>query len=263
MMSATSPLTRRPAARTYVDHPAFHDPILVQQILESLPGANPHPITSASSFCSEEHLGFLRMNCYRFLADQRRQRAVLHGGEADLRAAAQLDDAARAVRDELAARHLDVPHYVARSMTANLDFAEELEGEGALILLRVIDHFDVRFGYKFSTYASAALRRDLRRTLRRLQRHQAVVQCAETLETEDYRQPAREYGEEDVAAARGFLESLPAREREIIEWRFGFHESPRRLSYRLLGLRFGVSGERLRQIVESHMRQARTQLQAG
>lgn len=258
---------RAPSVRRgYVDHPDFHNPEKLHRILESIPTqdvpaadrATPGDSTGTSWSAETERMQFMRLNCLKFLASDRRSRTV-EGKlrESDRRAADALEASARELRDELAVRYLPVVKHVVRSITPNRSHQEELIGEGSLILLRVIDFFDVRMGFRFSSYASAALRRELRRQFSRQMQKRAHLLSTIEFDPMDRESIERPYGDECVSAARAFLSTLPAREQEIIRMRFGFCGEDRTQSYRSLSEHFGISGERLRQIVERACRRAR------
>jgi RNA polymerase sigma factor (sigma-70 family) len=125
------------------------------------------------------------------------------------------------------------------------------------VLLRVVEHFDVRYGFRFSTYATRALRREMARAVRKHTRRTQQVIAVPDLEPAAPDDWESAFDREQVAMVRAILDSLPEREREIVKQRFGFRGGQKILSYRKLSAQFGVSPERVRQLVERSFERAR------
>lgn len=265
-MNAVTSRESRPGLE-YLDHPSFHDANQRQRILESIVGESDRErgglaTTAAGLLTAEEERSlFLKMNCLKFLASGRRDRAfeaeAVGGKRSNLRAARSLEAAARDVRDRIAAANLRLVRALAYQVTPDRQLREELVAEGHVVLLRVIDHFDVRYGFRFSTYATRALRREMARSLRKHTRTAQRVVPVPDLEPEMPADEQRPFDGEQISLVKEILASLPEREREILRERYGFAGGEKVVSYRKLSLQFGVSPERLRQLVERSFQRAR------
>lgn len=165
-------------------------------------------------------------------------------------ATSSLERSAWEVREQILTANVVMVRSIAARLTLDRGFREELVGVGNLILLRVVDLFDVRFGFRFSTYAGKAIRREMLRTIRRKQEYERRVLTYPELDPESPSEELDAFDREQLGLVSEILESMPDREREILKQRFGFQDEGETLSYRKLGLQFGVSPERVRQLVE-------------
>ena len=110
--------------------------------------------------------------------------------------------------------------------SANYGF-EDLVSDGSLALMEAVDKFDYRRGFRFSTYATHAIRRSFFRKMERKQkdRHRFVVTDPELMSSApddfvvDYDAPAESRLIGHVV--RNLDEHLTERERHIVEKWFG------------------------------------------
>ena len=128
---------------------------------------------------------------------------------------------------------------------------QELLSEGNNTLLKAVDLFDVSYGYRFSTYATTALRRTFmnycnanhRRQQRfvsgQTERFDEIAGDAAALQTELEQ-------EHDV---RYLLDTLNDRERMVVVNRFGLNGEKKMKTFREIGEAFQLSKERIRQIL--------------
>ncbi len=129
---------------------------------------------------------------------------------------------------------------------------EEMVSEGNMILMRAIEKFDYARGFKFSTYASWAIMKHFARLVplwqTNRQRHQTgkeeLLKSASVTEELDKTLDRQLVG----GMVRRLLDSLPHRERKIIQWHYGLLDDTAPRSLTQIADRLGVSKERVRQI---------------
>lgn len=128
---------------------------------------------------------------------------------------------------------------------------EELVSEGQFVLLRAIDGFDPGRGYKFSTYATHAIKNQF---LKMLREHRDRERSRSDVAPADLAAAASESWDEGAAArARAVavvapaLAALPVRWAEVVKMRYGF-EGYRCMTLDEVGDVLGITKERIRQI---------------
>ena len=202
----------------------------------------------------EEEALFLRMNYLKYRASQLRKALAPSGVRPS-----ELDEIDRLLREALAVRnHIVrsclrlVVFVVKRYARPGQDYGE-LVSEGNLSLMRAVEKFDVARGFKFSTYATCAITRNLvRMTATEMTwRRRFADGPPELLDVVcDDRPDALECErgrDRERATVRQLLEQLSEREREVIVNRFGLEGAPRK-TLRRLGEDLGICRERVRQI---------------
>ena len=131
---------------------------------------------------------------------------------------------------------------------------DELLSEGIETLLRATEKFDYSRGFRFSTYATTAVRRTLWRSLQTAQRDRDRMLFGDQLEIADQPQPRDAppdddgHGQQQRRALRRLLRRLSQRERFILSRRYGLDADGISQSLQSLARDLGVCKERVRQL---------------
>lgn len=268
----------------YVDHPDFHDDSRRSLLLETVAGRlgwDPRHCPGGlreADVSRHDGVGgvsprvldadlerslFLSMNCLRFLASDRESRGGMRCRSESCglrrRVAACLERSALRVRDRILTSNLALIRALASRLAPDADSRDDLIGVGNLALLRVVDRFDVRYGFRFSTYATTAVRREMIAAMRKRWRDAARVTATPDVDPQTPEAEGGVFDAEQLGMVRQMLHVVPAREREILEARYGLGVGGKVVSYRKLATRFGISPERVRQLVERSFGRIRKQ----
>ncbi|MHB8972402.1 MAG: sigma-70 family RNA polymerase sigma factor [Pirellulaceae bacterium] len=130
---------------------------------------------------------------------------------------------------------------------------DELLSESHVTLLRCVEIFDADRGYRFSTYATNAIRHNLNRYVsrqRRLRQNTREYVATDGFTAESVENPRRREREYS-ARMRGvsqWLGELDPREQTILKSRYGLTEDPGKTTLQSLADQLGLSRERIRQL---------------
>ena len=162
-----------------------------------------------------------------------------------------------------------------RTRLTGVDFAD-LISEGNLALLRSVDKFDVKRGFKFSTYACRAILKSFSRVASRTARYRGhfPTEYDPTLERSDFIEQKRVGVEEDcVEELKSILgdnlANLNDVEQRVIRARFALDQlhdervPPRAKTLEQVGQMIGVTKERVRQIQNKALHKLRHVLETG
>lgn len=164
----------------------------------------------------------------------------------------RLLDGAVEVRNQLLGACSKLPFCVARAFGHGGYLLEELESEAHATLLRAAERFDADRGFRFTTYATHAIRRNLCRYLRRRRKEMSRMLLLPHMDVvKDDRRSSVEF-ERWLAKSnlilREMIGRLDAREQLIIRSRFGLGEHPGSQTLQAIADQLALSRERVRQV---------------
>lgn len=209
----------------------------------------------------EERLLFQQMNYRMHRAERLRQHVAASPEQASTSDVAAVDaeiDMAVVIKKRITQANLRLVVSIAkRHLSMQPDAALfELVSDGNVALMRAVEKFDYAKGFKFSTYATWAIKRAFARSIpeeysrrdRYRTGHDEFLAAAR-----DYRTPAaltiesasKRSVEKTVADG---LAALTSRERKIVERHFGLSESGTPDTLDTISRDIGISKERVRQI---------------
>jgi len=221
----------------------------------------------------EQH-AFLRLNYCRYrVMEIVREHA---GRRLPAAAAAEVlrwERLAAATREQLVRVNMPLVLAMAkRTRIAGVDFSD-LVSEGSLALLRSVDKFDCRRGYKFSTYACRSILKSFSRVAARTARHRGrfPTEFDPALEKSDFLDKKRSSVEGDcVSELRAILGDNLAKlsdvEQRVIRARFALDEPSngqplKGKTLEEVGALIGVTKERVRQIQNKALDKLRSVLE--
>jgi RNA polymerase primary sigma factor len=200
---------------------------------------------------AEEQELFRAMNLLKAAAE--RKRAASQGSSVRVaREVAQLLAAALRIRNEIIAANARLVVAVAKKFDGSRCDRSELVSEGNFTLIRAVEKFDFSRGFRFSTYATWALRYHFQRLAKRagdrLNSRQAGHDATATIAAPEAPDPA------DLANRRRWvgqldriLAKLDPREQEVVRARYGL-AGGETSSLNEVARRLGVCKERIRQL---------------
>ncbi len=253
---------QRPA---YVYNAAFEQPAVAAEFLGPAP-ASDAPARRArsadwvralfpSALCDvpplspaqELHL-FRKMNYLKFLAERAERRDADRGAEA-----ARLRAEANEVMNQITLANLRLVVSIVRRIARDPDETVELMSDACVTLIRSVERFDYGRGFKFSTYATNAIVRELDRRVFEDRRHRGrfvtghdemLGGLAEWASAQTVHESARR---DDAANVARMLRCVSEREQRILRDRFGLNGGSTK-SLGELSAEHGVTRERIRQI---------------
>ena len=243
---------RQPAASTIRTRDiTFVDGIDYAAIVEDDLGDLVLDRTSVLTAETESRL-FLQMNrCYYFAAQGR---AGLVDTPYDGDESTVGEDLARGdrIRNQLLVIFHKLTVSIAKHFVGSRHSLEELVSEGDAVLIRAITLFDPSRGFRFSTYATYAVRRRLARYVNSSEHsHATPVDFRDAPPIPDRRRWTLPY-ERAMEAGSMWLESalyeLSQRERYIVRCRFGWGREFDTRTLQEIADELGVSRERVRQL---------------
>jgi RNA polymerase primary sigma factor len=208
----------------------------------------------------EQHL-FRQMNLAYFRASQLRDQLSADFAPQDLFDEAQrLVERGTRIRNRLLIVFRKLALAIARSFVRPRFAWDELCSEAEATLLYAIGKFDPDRGFRFSTYATHAIRRRLVRYVRQQGSRGEVVMDFGTSRLAESRKWTFSY-EQHIArsldAVERLLRGLTPRERYVVRARFGWGREFEPRTLQQIADEFGVSRERVRQLESRALRKLR------
>lgn len=264
----------------FIDSPEFHADDAADEILgpppeppqrprvpKPPPGLPPYleslyrfPLLSAE----QEQYYFRKLNFLKCRASELRD--SLSSSRPSVRKMKQIERDLRdatEIKNLLTRRNLRLVVSIARKFLRPGGNFFELVSDGNIALMRAVEKFDYSRGFKFSTYATWAIRRMLARSVpseqKQLSRFRTGIEepfAAAGHEGESL------YAQERVNAEqkdylRKILRKLDTRERDILSFRFGLKRGTEPQTLQQVGDELGVSKERIRQIEQRALKKLR------
>jgi RNA polymerase primary sigma factor len=278
----------------YIPHPSFSEPGAEADILAPMPEADAYeakrrsmkapkdaPPELASQYewplltkDQEQHL-FRQMNYLKYRAARLRdnlRKGGDAGGELDpsrvridtLKRIEDLQNEANRVKEHLIKANMRLVTNIAKRHTAQSDNFFELLSDGNMSLIRAVEKFDFGRGFKFSTYASWAIMKNFARSIpderhrreRFVTGHEEVFEVAPDTRSDEHEIVASQ--ERATHSVNRLLEYLEPREREIIRMRAGLDDHAKGMTLEEIGLQFGITKERVRQLNARAMKKLRS-----
>ncbi|EAQ78948.1 sigma-70 family RNA polymerase sigma factor [Blastopirellula marina] len=209
------------------------------------------------TFEGEQYL-FKRLNFLRFRASA--LQATLgnkrNTKKTDREIERLLKDAAE-TREQIACANLRLVTSISQKLSLSRDEFEEFLAESNAILLNAIDKFDYARGYRFSTYATHAVQRNLFRVIEKRNKRRKLESCEEVAlhaATAPAANPEEPSGQDVLSAFESIMsridQVLDSREQFIVRERFGLDGIGKGKSLREIGEELGISKERTRQLFQ-------------
>jgi RNA polymerase sigma factor (sigma-70 family) len=167
--------------------------------------------------------------------------------ESDLREAAE-------IRNQLIRANLRLVVSVAKKFVESANNLTELISDGNISLMRAVEKFDADRGFKFSTYATYAIRRNFYRTIiqDRKVRRRHVSGEEELLKLRAAGPDEQQISEPQFAQLKGWLgkllNQLNPREQLIVSLRYGLQQNSEPQTLQDIAKNIGVCKERVRQL---------------
>lgn len=213
--------------------------------------------TSVLTSSAESRL-FHQMNRYYYRAARLRDGSFTDSAHIDHASVEEELAQADRIRNQLVIIFHKLTVSIAKNFVSARHSLEELVSEGDATLIRAIALFDPSRGFRFSTYATYAVRRRLTRYVTSAQHmHAKPVDFRDAPPIPDRRHWSLPY-ERSMEAGVQWLESalyeLSQRERYIIRCRFGWGREFEPRTLQEIADELGISRERVRQLESKAMK---------
>jgi RNA polymerase sigma factor (sigma-70 family) len=217
------------------------------------PALSKHLDDASILTADEERALFLAMNQAKCQADKLRKLLPADDPHEQLvETIERLLDRADDLRNRLLRVFMKLGASIARGFSSAEFPYDELASEANITLFRAIERFDCDRGFRFSTYATHAVRRNLARYLTKRRKASATVAYITELDVFPEQRKWTWAYEQRVARANsqldGMMYQLEPRDQFIIRSRFGLGEVIGSQSLQSIADVLGVTRERVRQL---------------
>lgn len=213
----------------------------------------------------EEKTFFRRMNFALYRADKLRSKLPLRRPNSEkMDEVEALLDEATAIKNRIVAANIRLVISIVKQLTSTPTAFEDMLSDGLLAMMRAVEKFNFDLGFRFSTYATMVIRRQLYRSMKNDHRDRTRFPNGESSLLSEHAQqeiePRIGYNSwlQLNDALEGMIEKLDDRERLIIRARFGFDTDGKKQTLQSLAKEFGVCKERVRQLEKRAMTKLRT-----
>lgn len=213
---------------------------------------------------AEEQVLFRRMNFLLHRAAQ--MQAKLTKRRRDAALVNQLDAylaEAEAVKNRIVSSNVRLVVSIAKKLTSQVSDFDEVISDGLMAMMRAVEKFDFDRGFRFSTYATMVVRRQIYRSMKTEYRDRSRFSSTDNGALGEQTLPEGEprIGFQDWKhldrSLTALMEQLDPRERTIIRARFGFDSDGKKQTLQSLAEDFGVCKERVRQLEKRAMEKLR------
>ena len=223
---------------------------------KDLTAAQPADLCSAKLLTpTEERQLFCSMNYFKYRANAIRATVrVRRPSTAKLNQIEHLLTLATEIRNRIVTANTRLVVSIVKPLVNEKNSFDDLFSEGTTCLIKTIDKFDFGRGFRFSTYATLAVRREVYRWVQRSHRtrYRFMTDASEVLRQQvSSDQPVEESGPswaQTNRCVRRLMKELSEREQFIIQARYGFMDLGQKPTFAKLGEMLGVSKERVRQL---------------
>ena len=213
---------------------------------------------------TEEREMFCRMNYLKYRANALRSSLnVARPSQKKLNDIDEHLEAANRVRNQIIHANVRLVISIVKQFADARNPFDDLLSEGISCLIKAVEKFDADRGFRFSTYATRAVRREVFRLVQRHHRDRTrfATGTAEVLQremnTEDKPiKPERTWHQID-RSIQNMLAVLDQREQFIVGARYGFEDIGEKPTFQRLGELLGVSKERVRPLEQRALNKLR------
>lgn len=204
---------------------------------------------------SEEPTLFRLMNLFKFRANVIRSSMDIENPSAHAVAEAEeLLAMSTQIRERIVRANLRLVVSIARRFANDQYTIDELVSDGNVALLNAVEKFDFSRGFRFSTYATHAIQRDIYRLVRK--RRSELSRCTLGISEVLTRTPvddesplAEVVHQQNVQIVRELMgKQLNEREQQVVSLRFGLQPGSEPATLQVVADLLQVSKERVRQI---------------